>query len=87
MGPTLFAISSAVAQDNADFLHRYLKAHCVECHGEEVQKRNLRLDTLPPEFAKPEPFAAWVKVHDKIESGEMPPAKRDRPGEFFPDSA
>jgi hypothetical protein len=71
-------LASAV-QDDADAVRRYLKAHCIECHGEETQKGRLRLDTLARDVAKPEAFAAWVKVHDRIESGEMPPAKRERP--------
>jgi len=77
----LLGLSAAAgAQEDAEaVLRRYLKAHCIECHGEEVQKRNLRLDTLSRDSSKPEAFAAWVKVHDKIESGEMPPAKQARP--------
>ncbi|MBI3856471.1 MAG: DUF1592 domain-containing protein [Planctomycetes bacterium] len=67
------------AQEDSDALRRYLKAQCQECHGEEVQKHNLRLDTLPRDLSKHESFAAWVRIHDKIESGEMPPAKRERP--------
>jgi len=71
---------AAAAQDDPEAtLRRYLKAHCTECHGEEVQKRDLRLDTLARDVSKPDGFATWVKVHDKIESGEMPPAKRERP--------
>jgi mono/diheme cytochrome c family protein len=79
LGALFGATSAAAAQEDAGVLGRFLKAHCVECHGEEVHKRNLRLDTLPRDFAKPETFAEWVRIHDKIESGEMPPAKRERP--------
>src|SRR6185503_15427525 len=73
------ALLSAAQYDPETQLRRYLNVHCVECHGEEVRKRDLRLDALPRDLAKAESFAAWVKVHDKIESGEMPPAKRERP--------
>jgi mono/diheme cytochrome c family protein len=79
LGALFGAASAAAAQEDAESLRRFLKAHCVECHGEEVQKRNLRLDTLARDVAKPELFGEWVKIHDKIESGEMPPAKRERP--------
>ena len=73
-------LATATAQESPEAsLRKYLAAHCTACHGEEVKKRNLRLDTLPRDFAKPETFSAWVKVHDKIESGEMPPAKEERP--------
>ena len=78
-GLLIGALLSAAQDDPEALLRKYLKAHCVECHGEEVRKRDLRLDVLPRDLAKAESFAAWIKVHDKIESGEMPPAKRERP--------
>jgi hypothetical protein len=49
-----------------------LDAHCIECHGPEVQKAKLRLD-------QDVSMAAWVKVHDKLASGEMPPKKEEQP--------
>jgi mono/diheme cytochrome c family protein len=57
----------------------FFQAHCVECHGPETQKRNLRLDTLVRDLRAPESFATWVRVLERMESGEMPPAKSPRP--------
>lgn len=74
-----FVAAVASAQEDPDAIRRFLKAHCIECHGEETQKGKLRLDTLGRDLARPELFAAWAKVHDRMESGEMPPAKRERP--------
>ena len=42
-------------------------------------KGGLDLTALKPDFADAENFARWVKVHDRIESGEMPPKKKPRP--------
>src|SRR2546429_8729480 len=57
----------------------FLDAHCVDCHGPEVKKAGLRLDELRPDFADPRTAALWIKTHDKIAHGEMPPKKRARP--------
>ncbi|HXX94748.1 MAG TPA: DUF1592 domain-containing protein, partial [Planctomycetota bacterium] len=70
--------SGAQAQEEADPVRRFLKARCFECHGEEVQKRNLRLDTLARDPGKPDLFAAWQKVFEKLEAGEMPPPRSGR---------
>ena len=41
--------------------------------------RHLDLTALKPNFADADSFARWIKVHDRIESGEMPPKKKARP--------
>jgi hypothetical protein len=57
----------------------FLERHCYDCHDAEKQKGGLDLTALKPEFATPENFARWVKVYDRIETGEMPPKKKKRP--------
>ena len=57
----------------------FFAKHCIECHDAETKKGNLDLTSLKPDFADAENFARWVKVHDYIESGEMPPKKKARP--------
>ncbi len=57
----------------------FIEKHCAECHDAETKKGNLDLTSLQPDFADAENFARWVKVHDRIESGEMPPKKKPRP--------
>ena len=58
---------------------KFFETHCTECHDAETRKGNLDLTALKPDFADAETFARWVKVHDRIESGEMPPKKKARP--------
>jgi hypothetical protein len=57
-----------------------IEAHCLDCHGPDVQRANLRLDTLSPNLHDERTAATWVRVHDKLVSGAMPPKKRERPG-------
>ncbi len=49
-----------------------IEAHCVDCHGPDVQKGKLRLDGEIN-------MATWIKVHDRVAAGEMPPKKADQP--------
>ena len=57
----------------------FFDAHCYDCHDADTHKGNLDLTALKQDFADSENFARWVKVHDRIESGEMPPKKKPRP--------
>jgi hypothetical protein len=57
----------------------FFQKHCTECHDADTKKGSLDLTTLPPANSSAENFARWVKVHDRIESGEMPPKKKARP--------
>lgn len=57
----------------------FLAKHCLGCHGPDVQKANLRLDTLRPDLDDERTLAAWTTVHDKLVAGAMPPSPRPRP--------
>lgn len=65
---------SAHAQSDA-----FLETHCYTCHDASSKKGGLDLTALKLDLAKPDNFATWLKVHDRIESGEMPPKNRKRP--------
>ncbi|MBL9113482.1 MAG: DUF1592 domain-containing protein [Verrucomicrobiaceae bacterium] len=57
-----------------------IDAHCIECHGEDVQKGKLRLDGEVS-------ASTWVKVHDRIAAGEMPPKKSEQPPQALRDES
>jgi hypothetical protein len=58
----------------------FLEAHCYGCHSGAARKGNLDLAALSTDLADPATFARWVKIHDRIRSGEMPPKSvKDRP--------
>ena len=79
----VLAARGACAQDvPASFkakIKPFLDAHCVECHGPDVKKAGLRLDDLKPDFADPKTAALWIKAHDKLAAGAMPPNNRAGP--------
>lgn len=57
-----------------------IDAHCIECHGEDVQKGKLRLDGEVS-------MKTWIKVHDRIAAGEMPPKKSEQPPQALRDES
>ena len=60
-------------------VHPLLEKHCVECHDAETKKGGLDLTALSSDLSDARAFARWVKVYDQVSSGEMPPAKKERP--------
>ena len=68
------AHASASAQVNS-----FLKQHCFECHDSDTKKGGLDLTALEFDLKNPQTFARWVKVHDRVSLGEMPPKKKPRP--------
>lgn len=62
----------------------FLAKHCAECHGAEVQKAKLRLDHLGGDLDDLALFRTWVKVHDRVKAGEMPPRAKLDPKETAP---
>ncbi len=63
-----------LAADPATFIEQ----HCAKCHDAETKKGSLDLTVLKPDYADPDTFAKWVKIHDRIRSGEMPPKKEKK---------
>ncbi|MEI6535558.1 MAG: DUF1587 domain-containing protein, partial [Verrucomicrobiaceae bacterium] len=63
------------AQPAAD---KFFEQHCYDCHDKESKKGGLDMTELKPEFTNSASFATWMKVHDRIENGEMPPPKKKK---------
>jgi hypothetical protein len=63
----------------AETPHKFFNAHCIGCHDGETKAGGLDLTALKFKPGDAENFARWVKVHDRIAAGEMPPRKKPRP--------
>ena len=70
--------SDAVPIQQLDQFHKeiapILKASCVQCHGEELQEGEFRVDTLNPDLVKGEDIGWWLEVSRVLSNSEMPPA-------------
>src|SRR4051794_411090 len=57
----------------------FIQKNCAACHNSSAPAARLDLSKLSYEPANPDNFATWVKVHDRVSAGEMPPAPIPRP--------
>jgi len=56
----------------------FFDRYCVECHGPQVQKASVQVDTLQP-IGQGSSGEKWQEILDVIELEEMPPAKELQP--------
>ena len=57
----------------------FVQKYCIDCHDGDSKKGNLDLTSLKFDLRDHGNFTKWLLVHDKVESGDMPPKKRARP--------
>ena len=57
----------------------FIGDHCTSCHNAEDKKGRLDLTSLAFDPKDPANLAVWVRVHDRVAAGEMPPSSRPRP--------
>jgi hypothetical protein len=60
-------------------LEPFFERHCYGCHSGAAPEAGLDLATLPRDLSEPETLRKFVRVHDRIVRGEMPPADAERP--------
>jgi len=53
--------------------------HCSSCHNDVDKEGGLDLTSLTYAPDDAENFLTWVKVHDRVQTGEMPPKDKRRP--------
>jgi hypothetical protein len=56
-----------------DAARTFIDDHCTRCHNEDRKVGNLDLKSLAYDPADAGNFALWVKIHDRVAAGEMPP--------------
>ncbi|MEO2013460.1 MAG: DUF1592 domain-containing protein [Fuerstiella sp.] len=74
---TLFCLgwsaSVSDAQDLPETLNALFENHCLDCHGNVEPSGGLDLSSLKWQLDDPYLTSIWVKIHDRVASGEMPP--------------
>jgi len=54
----------------------FIEKYCAECHDDLTKEAGLDLAALPYDLEDKANFALWIKVHDRVKAGEMPPKKK-----------
>lgn len=57
----------------------FVENYCANCHDDLEKKAGLDLTALAFKPDDASNFLHWVKVHDRLAAGEMPPAGKKRP--------
>ncbi|HEV7282995.1 MAG TPA: DUF1592 domain-containing protein [Pirellulaceae bacterium] len=76
------ALAPFAAADEGRDAKSFIANNCLACHDAATQEGGLDLSAFDlSQLGDPAAFARAVKVHDRIASGEMPPADADQPGD------
>ena len=57
----------------------FLNQYCFECHDGLSTEGDLDLTAVDFDLNDPQKFSTWATVFDRVEAGEMPPEKEERP--------
>jgi len=75
----LSAVGSVADVGAAELPVAFLKTHCYDCHSGPKAEGSFDLTTVSTDLTNRETFARWVKIHDRVTSGEMPPKDAKQP--------
>ena len=56
-----------------DDARKFISENCTRCHNDTRKAARLDLTGLPYDPEDPGNVAMWVKIHDRVTAGEMPP--------------
>lgn len=55
-------------------VQKFITANCQDCHTGESAEAGFQVDSLGADLSNPEALLRWIRVYDRVKSGEMPPA-------------
>ena len=58
----------------------FFEKHCFECHDQQSKKGGMDLTSQALDLVDTTTFLRWVRLHDRVQSDEMPPKDSPRPG-------
>ena len=76
---TFLAASGAAPAPPFAGADTFIQQNCAFCHNSPKAVGHLDLVNLNYEPSNADNFATWVKVHDRVSAGEMPPAGMPKP--------
>ena len=68
-------VGPVTAADSVAFFTSY----CFDCHDNAGETGGLSLESLAPNYAADGLHETWIRIHDRIRDGEMPPKDQPQP--------
>ncbi|GAB5560023.1 MAG: DUF1592 domain-containing protein [Synoicihabitans sp.] len=76
---TLAQADSPQLYDSDTLAAKFVAEYCVNCHGPDKQKSDVRLDTLGFDFQDEDVAWQWLDAIDMLTIGDMPPKGEPQP--------
>lgn len=71
--------STAAQAEPPHAMTAFLNRHCSDCHSNGNAEGGFELSQLPAQFSETANFTRWIRVFDRVASGEMPPPEHQSP--------
>ncbi|MEK6238255.1 MAG: DUF1587 domain-containing protein, partial [Planctomycetales bacterium] len=68
------AVPTTAAEPDAFFVK-----HCFDCHDDAGKTGGLSLESLAPRHGDVGLHETWIRIHDRVRDGEMPPKDQPQP--------
>jgi hypothetical protein len=75
----LTAWPAGVARAEPSRLETFFERHCYSCHSGKTPEAGLDLAVLARDVSDPATLRRFVRIHDRIARGEMPPVESEQP--------
>lgn len=76
---SLAAPASAAASAISDRAAAFFEAYCASCHNDVDKEAGLDLTSLKYDPTDRASHDRWVRIHDRLAAGEMPPKEKRQP--------
>ncbi|MDP3071654.1 MAG: DUF1592 domain-containing protein [Opitutaceae bacterium] len=75
----MFSAAPLFAASGPPLAPAFVEKHCANCHNDTDKEAGLDLTSLAFQPADRANFDRWIRIHDRLEAGEMPPKNKARP--------
>ena len=81
LGTTVSTVSAApqATELDSEQLQPFLQNYCIECHGPDKQKGQIRFDQTDWKITDNDTAQRWQDVLDQLNGGDMPPEDEKQP--------
>ncbi|MGB7344616.1 MAG: DUF1592 domain-containing protein [Pirellulaceae bacterium] len=62
-------------------IRQFIQSNCQDCHCGSDAQAGLDLESLSLDMADAQVQEHWIKVHDRVADGEMPPLEHEQPSD------
>lgn len=71
--------ATAAHAEPPEAMTAFLNRNCSDCHGNGNSEGGFAFSELPAGFSEAADFSRWIRVFDRVASGEMPPPEHQPP--------